>query len=1526
MAPGRKRGAKGGGPGGGGGGGGGGGSSGGGGGGGVAKSKTQLNLGDLVLAKVKGFPAWPAKISRPEDWERAPDPKKYFVQFFGTEEIAFVAPADIQAFTSEAKNKLSARCQGKKVKYFTQAVREICEEFEQLQNKSSSCLREDRRQPALVSDAHSADEVIGDAFEAGLKEGTGNGGSNQAAEIRSLGDHGSGLEHCLQRQGETDYKDVKSCFSGDGNGGSSNRNMFPNDGANLLKEAILTSSSSSQSFHKESSCDRRVQVCSSKEMSSRGGSKGSDKCNLHAAEEGCVALLSSDHKEYSDVAEYLRDGQRPKLAVGLNRKNESSYQKHNIRGPAAPVSGGNIDPVSNQQSGDVAEKPIASGGQQSSQNVMKTDGGKQGKKLLNNKKKFDAKDKPGMGVVERSEEDKIDLFSKRQGQGKQGLQSNEVSHPAKRSKYVDVTNDSKVILQRSRKVDSEIRDEKMLDVEVKRSLLQGKAENRVSIIALPATIASNLSGDEDVLPPTKRRRRALEAMSTSSALNSENITRRSSATLKNEMSRRRAVRLCDDEEDEEPKTPIHEGSTKKVLVTSHGQNSTKRGDLHSSFNDQLDKRGSGTPEGRSSKKLVPSAQQLVEYLSPNSQQAEGKRHGKAVASHIPFSPGKVESKEGKPLPVSPKTSPLSVSVVKSIVDPEKSNKLLGKVPGNMYARKTPSATQGPGATSDSLNSSVNQPDERSKPEISAERNKATPKSHLKTHDLPLQAGSVMEAHSLHGERYEAGRDDKMSSSVDQRTSDSVTSMKHLIAAAQAKKRQAHLHNFNDNPNFLLALSSDAQVSNPSPAPVTHPMASSNMTPPDVQGFFPQSSITSPPSDVYQTSSINQRDSEEFVERRVSSGHQTAGGSLSGGTEAAVARDAFEGMIETLSRTKESIGRATRLAIDCAKYGIANEVVELLIRKLENEPSFHRKVDLFFLVDSITQCSHSHKGIAGASYIPAVQAALPRLLVAAAPPGSGARENRRQCLKVLRLWLERKILPDSLLRRYMDDIGVANDDISSGFNLRRPSRAERAIDDPIREMEGMLVDEYGSNATFQLPGFFSSRVFEEDEEEEEEIPKNPVKESANISPSEHSPVAGDLDNYTFTPSERRHHILEDVDGELEMEDVSGHQKDERSSITGDTFGIDPIHLNSAMTLESASNIPFELPPLPEGSPPLPLDSPPATPPLPSSLPPSPLPPPPPLSPAPLPPPPPQLQPNAITPQPIGPPPILPPQPSLQRQSSLTPKHVHLIPSSNLASSVVAYQQAPVLLEIGSNPSGNPLTQMAGNSSHGPPVEASIRNEMFAQQAPCFVPVGVGSSQEASGYNSTRPVEYGHNNGYISSLSSQPNMQFQPGNVPFMQRPLPLNPPPQNTPSHFSYSVPTIGQHPLPAVQHHPPAVQHPLPVVQHPPPHPYPPPYPVPNFTDGPRQFAADEQWRIRPNELNSDQRGIWMPGVRSCSGPAYTQDGYLMPPPERPSVGTAPFRPPVPNTFPGGTSVPGHGVIPMIPGRPDMSAFSWRPA
>lgn len=43
---------------------------------------------------------------------------------------------------------------------------------------------------------------------------------------------------------------------------------------------------------------------------------------------------------------------------------------------------------------------------------------------------------------------------------------------------------------------------------------------------------------------------------------------------------------------------------------------------------------------------------------------------------------------------------------------------------------------------------------------------------------------------------------------------------------------------------------------------------------------------------------------------------------------------------------------------------------------------------------------------------------------------------------------------------MNDIEAPNDHTTSGISLRRPSRAERSIDDPIREMDGILVDEYG----------------------------------------------------------------------------------------------------------------------------------------------------------------------------------------------------------------------------------------------------------------------------------------------------------------------------------------------------------------------------------------------------------------------------------------------------------------------------------
>lgn len=170
------------------------------------------------------------------------------------------------------------------------------------------------------------------------------------------------------------------------------------------------------------------------------------------------------------------------------------------------------------------------------------------------------------------------------------------------------------------------------------------------------------------------------------------------------------------------------------------------------------------------------------------------------------------------------------------------------------------------------------------------------------------------------------KDPQSSFPVDLTTSDPGKSMKHLIAAAQARKRQANLQNSYGNP---LPFIPDADMPKQSPSLIPATTAVESINPPQFNAQGHPSSPPPPPPppsyDIRQFSSVNEHENEDLEERRASSGHQATGSSLSGGTEAAVARDAFEGMIETLSRTKESIGRATRLAIDCAKYGISNEV-------------------------------------------------------------------------------------------------------------------------------------------------------------------------------------------------------------------------------------------------------------------------------------------------------------------------------------------------------------------------------------------------------------------------------------------------------------------------------------------------------------------------------------------------------------------------------------------------------------------------
>ncbi|KAL4642394.1 hypothetical protein ACB092_02G014400 [Castanea dentata] len=201
--------------------------------------KRQLSVGDLVLAKVKGFPAWPAKISEPEEFKHQPDPKKYFVEFFGTKEIVFVAPADIQAFTNELKSKLSARCQGKTVRLFSQAVNEICVAFDELQNKKSSGFRDGADKSDVGREALSVNEV-----EVDLKVETGKAAYSGEALNESLSDSGSKLGRCSLRRGGTDIQDVKpsiSCTANDSlsPGMSPEKNNSKSSGGNRKEHVLI---------------------------------------------------------------------------------------------------------------------------------------------------------------------------------------------------------------------------------------------------------------------------------------------------------------------------------------------------------------------------------------------------------------------------------------------------------------------------------------------------------------------------------------------------------------------------------------------------------------------------------------------------------------------------------------------------------------------------------------------------------------------------------------------------------------------------------------------------------------------------------------------------------------------------------------------------------------------------------------------------------------------------------------------------------------------------------------------------------------------------------------------------------------------------------------------------------------------------------------------------------------------------------------------------------------------------------------
>ncbi|KAG6490483.1 hypothetical protein ZIOFF_051781 [Zingiber officinale] len=1596
------------------------------------KAVGQLKLGDLVLAKVKGYPAWPAKISRPEDFERSPDPRKYFVQFFGTSEIAFVVPADIQVFTDESRIKLTARCQSKTVKHFASAVDEICEAFEELNKKRSaeSVHEADMINDSVASPLNSDFEDIEHPVEhngathlrdPGKKVENNVSGEppcinfvSRSQEVSASLDPSSsnlnGAESLLKRKksstndGQIAKKKKVVVYKSDLYSSSCKEKSIitsPDDseGTNMeilpqfeIEEPLPKVSSfrglenSCDSNEKDASCSLRVQKnvdivakkkkvlvsksslpSSGKKNKSVSGSpdeingtdmpmlsnmepKGSDHDNLDNcsdmkdANKEIRGLVVMKKKVAVSKSTFSASSSKEKL-MNTNPddiKNENmimSPPKKETEEPSPIGSEGGLQDYCDSNKGDISNSKVQEVGHQTTkgdtepkQNVDNASGIKSNvavqKQLKGNGKGNNLPVEKGTKVTSNDSNrvsarntttgsnsktgkmpkslKKPKEYSLQNGKphnnprkattdtsyeyaNDKSVPSGEVENFKGRSKMHKFkgSNDScptkgtKLVKEDVNKSKKSMHGDLPPTDELKYGTVEKRKKSGISIRSEnQLTSATNM----DAHLSTVKHAEDMDAMAHSAIKITANLVQSDSKLVKKRdrplsthiRYKRRSCRFDDDDEEEETKTPIHKASSVN-LVLSDSSVSVSEQKLQSVTESNKD---SPTNRDATEKACLSSDQKSSYGITLLAKVAE-KNERKAEKSHSPQtyqSPMKREYQKscfgGSRTPLlSPKASASLDDApklrdqtcvkphVKAFDSPGKKSQITpSKLSKSQSEGLNSSTSQSMPEKIKALNKSINM---KAPSKSNAHNTVLTENKHEKRFSSEWNSGKD----TLGEKRSGMAKEEKLVTISASSFSDTSKSMRNLIAAAQAKKRREEQSRYVHPENSIpIIVSTPNLIHGMSPSPaVLIPFTSANLFNKDIEAYaaIPSDSPSSVP---HESSLSNKVDHEEY-EHRISPEYRPPGGSLSGGTEAAVARDALEGMVETLSRTKDSIGRATRLAIDCAKYGIADEIVELLIQKLENEPSFHRRVDLFFLVDSITQCSHTQKGIAGSSYIPTVQAALPRLLSAAAPSGASARENRRQCLKVLKLWLERKIMPDSLLRRYINEIEVPSDDLSAGIFLRRPSRAERSVDDPIREIEDMLVDEYGSNATFQLPGLLSCNVFED----EEDLYVDLYGDSGIKMSAETASKLGHLDTGAVTPSDRHPHILKDVDGELEMEDVI-LPKEEKGIASNNFQNSESQPCDSSKSSDLAVADSNELPPLPTAPPP-PVESPPL-PPSPPPLPPSPPPPPPPLPSSPTPPPLPlsgQLCTSSVS---------LPPAPSSSSPSLFYPSTQEEFRLANCNQ----------VVHLPNN------TVMQGQ-------EAALSNEMVLQQRPNFMANGISNTQSMNTYSSSRPFEYGQNESYLAPQTSHNSHHFQQGNAPFHQRPyhsLPHAPTAAQTAGHFSHATP-MSQQQVQQQHNH----------------------YPLPSVPNSHRQYLPDEQRRVHTRGFSPDnQHSAWVPTRPSCSGAPITQDGF-----PRSNIEMAPsnsmgYQLPLHNSVPSA----GHSFPQVLPGRPDISGVNcWRP-
>ncbi|KAM7521564.1 hypothetical protein LguiA_011466 [Lonicera macranthoides] len=1173
----------------------------------AAAACRQWKVGDLVLAKLKGFPAWPATVSEPEKWGYPADWKKVLVYFFGTQQIAFCNPADVEAFTEEKKQSLLTKRHGKGSD-FVRAVHEIIDSYEKLKKEDKGINVQSSNEVTLTNTTKSMESLADSVLN----------GEGPASTV----------EACPKRSdSNTPGKDPGVFPIKDDGSALQNDASEEPTGNFVVKEAPLPNTYSRK---KVGGLQTEKFVIQKRAPSARR-SRSSSRVESHRFQNFILPSNNITKSPGNVAAGSLRDGsiRRTKRI----RKSPDASEVHDTGSPALVSNSCLEENGSEIVTGDSDTNSLNDGSTvESGYNMMmqlesvecceedvelsqRLDF--QAKSVVVKKKRKPSRKRASNGVAEvtgRIDKDAgVETEAHKSGEilPNDVEKSNGSYSKEDGDEHLPLVKRARVRMSRpsssaGEEVDALIKAEvklsqvsdSCLNCEEEDSPVDGKPAVKGHVGDSSPSNKSPLMNHkkpplwevkkqmvscvdvEAALPPSKRLHRALEAMSANAAAEHGQTSSEAMSTKKmtngycSSFTRERSNMSAGNMEASEFGVQNIESLSNNVTqdCTSVFSSNLNPPIVEESAKSPVNLAACNKPvEGDHSSEHVLCEDVPVETVNP--------ANGTSLDTHTAETVIVAESP--KPLP--------SPQLGSQQAHPECSQSLfLPSNDSNTSELRNPCKEDDPSEVPrirlEPVPGSVEIADESPQNDTSLHLCVA----HSNCETTKLSAPPPAENYHDNGmfDVKETKETLKDSNATPSPTTEEV---------ARAAVQGAHLSNSSSS------LSDDHLSHHKAVVPG---IRSSSSPPTDGLGSTacaspPNTSIcvmsTSDNSNLLENSGCCSPDARLHHEKPK---HAAANSSNSRG-EANAALTSFEANLGTLKRTKESISRATRMAIECAKFGIAPKVVEVIARNLESEPSLHRRVDLFFLVDSITQCSRGLKGDAGGIYPSVIQAKLPRLLLAAAPPGSSALENRRQCLKVLRLWQERRILPESVVRRHIRDLDSLSNPSSAGvFSSRRPLRTERAFDDPLREMEGM-VDEYGSNSSFQLPGFRMPPMVKDDRDDDGSDSDGGNFEAVTPEHNSENTEERGWDRTPANATEKRSHILEDVDGELEMEDVAPSCEVEMSSAAN------VATVNS--TLESSHQHQQQHFP-PPFAPPLPMDVPPSSPPLPTS-PPPPRPPPP-----------------------------------------------------------------------------------------------------------------------------------------------------------------------------------------------------------------------------------------------------------------------------------------------------------------------------